>query len=142
PPSGSPRARSCPDLPAAGIGWGRDGAGVGQAGGAGGGQGAGGLGRTEPDRSPDGGGGQGDVLVVEDAAGDVAVDLERRVVEGAVALAGGGPAEGGQLGGQDGAAVRVAGCGRTDHAGWLGPGWPVGVEPGPQGGRGLGPGRL
>src|SRR4029450_13713505 len=55
---------------------------------------------------------------------------------------GGGPAEGGQLGGQDGAAVRVAGCGRTGHAGWLGPGWPSGVEPGPQDGRDLGQWRL
>ena len=58
--------------------------------------------------------GGGHVLVVEEAAGDVAVDLEGGTVEGVVALAGGGPAEGGQLGGQDPAAVRVAGCGRTE----------------------------
>ena len=92
---------------------------------------------------------EGDLLVVEEAAGDVAVDLERAPVEGAVALAGGGPAEGGQLGGQDPAAVRVAECGgrpgRPARSGPLAGLWLAGRgragragRPGP---RAAGPGR-
>jgi hypothetical protein len=82
------------------------------------------------------------VLLVQDAAGDVAIDLERGAVEGAVALAGGGPAEGGQLSGQDPAAVRVAGQVRPGGAGWPDRGRRVGVEQEAEGGRDLGQGRL
>jgi hypothetical protein len=113
-----------------------------QAGRAGRGQGAGGLGRTEPDGLGDGGEGEGDLFLVEDPAGDVAVDLERRAVEGAVALAGGGPAEGGQLVGQHSPAVGVAGQVRLGCAGWPGRGRRVGVEQKAEGGRDLGQGCL
>src|SRR5829696_10280053 len=83
---------------------------------------------VKADGEGDGGEGEGDVLVVEDAAGDVAVDLEGAAVEGVVSVAGGGPAEGGQLGGQDPAAVRVPSQVRPGGAGWPGRGRRVGVE--------------
>src|SRR4029453_10530350 len=92
---------------------GRHHAGVGQGGRAGRGQGAADFRRTEPDSSGGASERKGDALLVKDAASDVAVDLERGPVEGAVALAGGGPAEGGQLVGQHSPAARVARQGRS-----------------------------
>jgi hypothetical protein len=62
-----------------------DAARVGEAGGAGGGEGAVHLGGVQPDGECGVGERLGDLLSVQEAAADVAVDLERAGVEGAVA---------------------------------------------------------
>jgi len=81
------------------FGSGRQTAGEGAGGGAGRGQRAADFGRAQPDRDGDGREGGGDLLLVQQAAGDVAVDLERAPVQRAVASAGPRLLEDGQLGG-------------------------------------------